>query len=105
VLDRDVIAVEAVEGTNGMIERAGQLCKSGGWTLIKVSNTNEDMRLDVPSIGTTTIEKLHAARAGCVVLEPGKTIILEKKKVMELADRYKIAIVGYDGEAAEGAER
>ena len=105
VLDRDVIAVEAVEGTNGMIERAGQLCRTGGWTLIKVSNTNEDMRLDVPSIGTTTIEKLHAARAGCVVLEPGKTIILEKRKVMELADRYKIAIVGYDGESVAAEQQ
>ncbi|WP_428937432.1 LpxI family protein [Fontivita pretiosa] len=97
VLDRDVIAVEALEGTNAMIERAGQLCKSGEWTLIKVANTHEDMRMDVPSIGTTTIEKLRAARAGCVVLEAGKTIILEKQKVLELADRYKIAVVGYEG--------
>lgn len=97
VLDRDVIAVEAVEGTNAMIERAGQLCRTGGWTLIKVANTSADMRMDVPTIGTTTIEKLHAARAGCVVLEPGKTILLEKQKVLELADRYKIAVVGYEG--------
>jgi UDP-2,3-diacylglucosamine hydrolase len=95
VVDRNVVAVEAVEGTNAMIERAGQLCKVGGWTLIKVSNSRQDMRLDVPSIGTITIEKLHAARAGCLVLEPGKTIILEKAKVLELADRYRIAIVGY----------
>jgi len=49
----------------------------------------------VPTIGTTTIEKLHAARAGCVVLEAGKTILLEKQKVLELADRCKIAVVGY----------
>jgi UDP-2,3-diacylglucosamine hydrolase len=97
VLDKDVIAVEALEGTNAMIDRAGLLCKSGGWTLIKVANNTEDMRLDVPSIGTTTIEKLHIAKAGCVVLEPGKTIILEKPKVLELADRYKIAIVGFAG--------
>lgn len=96
VFERDVIAVEALEGTNAMIERAGQLCKTGGWTLIKVANTNADMRMDVPSIGTTTIEKLHAAGAGCVVLEPGKTIILEKQKVLELADRYKIAVVGFE---------
>ena len=95
VLNKDVIAVEAVEGTNAMIERAGQLCKSGGWTLIKVANTHQDMRVDVPTIGVTTIEKLHEARAGCLVLEPGKTIMLEKQKVIELADRYKIAIVGY----------
>ena len=97
VLDRDVIAVEALEGTNSMIERAGQLCKGGGWMLIKVANGTQDMRVDVPTIGTTTIEKLKAAGAACVVLEPGKTIILEKPKVLELADRYKIAVVGYAG--------
>jgi DUF1009 family protein len=99
VLDRDVIAVEALEGTNAMIERAGNLCKVGGWTLIKVANKNQDMRADVPSIGTVTIEKLAAAGASCVVLEAGKTIMLEKQKVLELADRYKIVIVGYEGEA------
>ena len=98
VMNREVIAVEALEGTNAMIERAGQLCKVGGWTLIKVSNTTQDMRVDVPSIGTTTIEKLRAARASCLVLEPGKTIILEKQKVLELAERYKIVVVGYEGE-------
>jgi len=96
VVDRDVIAVEALEGTNAMIERAGKLCRVGSWTMIKVSNAKQDMRVDVPTIGTTTIEKLAAARAGCVVLEPGKTIILERPKVLELADRYKIAVVGYD---------
>ena len=95
VIDRDVIAVEAIEGTNAMIERAGKLCKTGGWTLIKVANTNQDMRVDVPTIGTVTIEKLAAARAGCLVLEVGKTVLLEKPKVLELADRYKIAIVGF----------
>jgi DUF1009 family protein len=94
VLDKDVIAVEALEGTNAMIDRAGRLCKSGGWTLIKVGNTRQDMRMDVPTIGTVTIEKLAAARAGCVVLEVGKTMILEKQKVLELAERYKIAMIG-----------
>ena len=95
LIDRDVIAVEAIEGTNAMIERAGTLCKVGGWTLIKVSNTKQDMRVDVPTVGVTTIEKLAAARAGCLVLEPGKTIILEKSKVLELADRCRIAVVGW----------
>jgi DUF1009 family protein len=73
------------------------LCKSGGWTLIKVANSEQDMRMDVPTIGTTTIEKLAQARAACLVLEPGKTILLEKQKVLELADRYKIAVVGFEG--------
>jgi DUF1009 family protein len=96
VLNQDIIAVEALEGTNAMIERAGALCKVGGWTLVKVSNKQQDMRMDVPTIGVTTIEKLREARAGCVVLEPGKTVLLEKAKVLELADRYRIAIVGYE---------
>jgi DUF1009 family protein len=95
VMDKDVIAVEAVEGTDAMIERAGRYCKVGGWTLIKVANTHQDMRMDVPSIGVTTIEKLAAAKAGCLVLEPAKTILLEREKVLELADRHKIAIVGW----------
>jgi hypothetical protein len=95
VMDKNVVAVEAVEGTNAMIERAGQLCRVGGWTLIKVSNVHHDMRLDVPTIGATTIEKLHAARASALILEPGRTMMLEKPKVLELADRYRIAIVGF----------
>jgi DUF1009 family protein len=95
VVDKNVLAVEAVEGTNAMIERAGRLCRIGGWTLIKVSNVHHDMRLDVPTVGTTTIEKLHAAGATALVLEPGKTIMLEKQKVLELANRLRIAIVGY----------
>ncbi len=94
ILDKDVIAVEALEGTNAMIERAGSLCKTGGWTLIKVTNSRQDMRMDVPTIGVTTMEKLREAKARCVVLEAGKTILLERQKVLELADRYKIAIVG-----------
>ena len=96
IIDRDVIAVEALEGTNAMIERAGKLCKRGGWMMIKVANTQQDMRVDVPTVGTNTIEELHAAGAAVLVLEPGKTIILEKQKVLEVADRYKIAVVGYE---------
>jgi UDP-2,3-diacylglucosamine hydrolase len=98
VMDKDVIAVEAMEGTNAMIDRAAQYCRVSGWTLIKVANAQQDMRMDVPSIGVTTIEKLAAANAGCLVLEPGKTILLEKDKVLEMADRLKIAVVGYSAE-------
>lgn len=94
ILRKDIIAVEAIEGTNAMIERAGKLCRSGGWVLVKVANKNQDMRMDVPTVGVTTIEHLHQARAKCVVLEAGKTILLEKPKVLELADRLGIAIVG-----------
>lgn len=94
VRHKDVIAVEALEGTNAMIERAGDLCPAGGWTLIKVANSHQDMRMDVPTVGIKTIEKLAAAGATCVVLEAGKTTFLEKDKVLELADRARIAVVG-----------
>jgi UDP-2,3-diacylglucosamine hydrolase len=104
VLRRDVIAVEAVEGTNAMIDRAGALCRSGGWTLIKVGNSAGDMRSDVPTVGVTTIERLAVARCACVVMEVGTTVLLEKPKVIELADRHGIAIVGCTSEEI-GEER
>jgi UDP-2,3-diacylglucosamine hydrolase len=94
VLDKDVIAVEAIEGTDRMIARAGQYCRTPGWTLIKVTNAQQDMRMDVPSVGVQTIQELRAAGAGCLVLETGRTIMLEKEKVIELAEKYRIAIVG-----------
>lgn len=96
ILDQNVIAVEAIEGTNAMIDRAGSLIRKRGWTLIKVANTHADMRLDVPTIGTTTIERLKEGGAGCLVLTPGKTILLEKEKVLEMAQRAGIAVVGYE---------
>lgn len=97
IADLNVIAVEALEGTDSMIGRAGELCRKGGWTLIKVANTHADMRIDVPTIGVQTIEKLKAAGAVCVVLTPGRVMMLDKPKVIETADRLGIAIVGYEG--------
>ena len=94
VTDRDVIAVEAVEGTDAMIRRAGELCHAVGWTLVKVANARADMRFDVPSVGVQTVEKLHAAGGRCLVLEAGKTILLERPRVLEAADRLGVAIVG-----------
>jgi len=94
VKDGDIIAVEAIEGTDRMIERAGQLCRKGGFVLVKVAKPNQDMRFDVPTIGPQTIEKLHAARGGCLVVEAGKTLVVERAATLALADRYGIAIVG-----------
>lgn len=94
VVDKDVIAVEAVEGTDRMIERAGQYCRGRSWTLIKVANARRDLRVDVPSVGVQTIEKLHAAGGRCLVLEAGQTILLEKPRVLERADQLGIAVLG-----------
>jgi len=95
VREREIIAVEAIEGTARMIERAGTLCKKGGWTLLKVSKPDQDMRFDVPCIGTDTIESLKKNGAKCVVVEKDKTIIIDKPDTLALADKLGIAVVGY----------
>ena len=78
--DRAVIAVEAVEGTDRLIERTGQFCKRRGWVLCKASNPQQDMRFDVPTVGPATVELLHKHGGGALVLEAGRTIMLEKQK-------------------------
>jgi DUF1009 family protein len=93
VKDLATIAVEAIEGTDRCIHRAGQLCRSGGWTLVKVAKPQQDMRFDVPTIGTDTIENLHANGARVLAIEAGRTIILDEPEVLALADRHGIAIV------------
>ncbi len=94
VFNRDVIAAEAIEGTAAMIERAGALCRVGGWTLVKVSNTRRDPRLDVPVIGLETIAQLKAAGAGCVVVESGQVMLLEKSAVLKSANQAGITVIG-----------
>jgi DUF1009 family protein len=87
------LAVEAIEGTDRCIERAGQFCRAGGWSLVKVAKPQQDMRFDVPTIGVTTIENLHKAGAKVLAIEAGKTILLDEPDVIALADRYGLSIV------------
>ncbi|MFZ4575221.1 MAG: LpxI family protein [Phycisphaerales bacterium] len=94
VRERDVIAVEAVEGTDRMIERAGQLCRSRGWTLCKGARAGHDRRADVPTVGINTIKHLQQHGAGCIALAAGDVIMLDKQKMIDLADEAGIAIVG-----------
>lgn len=94
VKEQEVIAVEAIEGTNKMIKRAGELCRAGGWTLIKTGKPSQDMRFDVPTIGPDTIDKLKEAKARCMAVEAGKTIIVDWEQTMAIADKNKISIVG-----------
>ncbi|MBC8481524.1 MAG: UDP-2,3-diacylglucosamine diphosphatase LpxI [Planctomycetes bacterium] len=94
VKEREVIAVEAIEGTAKMIERAGQYCKKGGWTLIKTAKPNQDMRFDVPCVGPDTIKSLSQNGGKCLVIEAEKTIIIDKPQTLTLADKLGIAVVG-----------
>ncbi len=88
-----VIAVESLEGTDAMIERAGGL-NGAGWTLLKAPAEDHDMRFDVPAIGPTTIERMALARGGCLALNAGRVIMIDKDKVLATAERLGIAIVG-----------
>lgn len=94
VKDGDVIAVEAIEGTDRMIARAGELCPKGGFVVVKVAKPKQDMRFDVPTIGPDTIRHLHAARGACLVVEAGMTLIVHRDETLGLADQHGIAIIG-----------
>jgi DUF1009 family protein len=88
-----VLAVEAIEGTDLAILRAGELCGRNGFVVVKVAKPKQDMRFDVPTVGTTTIQTMHKAGATALAIEAGRTILLDESDTLALADRYGIAIV------------
>jgi DUF1009 family protein len=88
-----VLAVEAIEGTDRAIARAGELCRAGGFIVVKVAKPQQDMRFDVPTVGCTTIETMHRAGGRVLAIEGGRTILLDQKRTIALADRYGITIV------------
>ena len=87
------VAIEAMEGTDATIERAGDLVK-GKLTVVKVAKPDQDMRFDVPVIGVPTIETMIAAGANCLSVTAGKTLIFDREAVLTLANKHKIAIIG-----------
>lgn len=110
VKGRAILAVEAIEGTDAMIQRAGQLCAQGGFTVVKVAKPQQDMRFDVPTIGVGTIQTLAAAGGRVLAIEAGRTIIVDLAEVVALADRCRLSIVSLvqppglaDGAPVDGA--
>ncbi len=96
------VAVEAMEGTDATIERAGRLMDSLGGeastlerrlTVVKVAKPNQDMRFDVPVIGLATIEAMIGAGASCLSVEAGRTLLFDRETVLERANQAGIAIV------------
>ena len=88
-----VIAIEAMEGTDKCIRRAGHLA-NGPFTIVKVSKPKQDLRFDVPVIGLNTIENFQEAGGGVLAIEAGKTLVLDKEKIVDWANGEKISIVG-----------
>jgi len=96
------VAVEAMEGTDATIERAGQIMRSlhgdastlsRALTVVKIAKPNQDMRFDVPVIGVKTVEVMLAAGASCLALDAGKCLLLDGQKVIDAANAAGIAIV------------
>jgi DUF1009 family protein len=87
-----VVAVEAMEGTDACIRRAGTLAE--GCVVVKMAKPRQDLRFDVPCIGATTLQIMMDAKARVLAVEAGKTFVLEKERMLTLADAQKIAIVG-----------
>ena len=92
VADGAVVAVEAMEGTDRMIQRAGEI--SGHGVVVKMMKPGQDMRYDLPTVGTVTLENMHMAGLTCLAVEAGKTLILEPDKFFALAEKYNIAVWG-----------
>ncbi|MGC9372445.1 MAG: LpxI family protein [Thermovirgaceae bacterium] len=92
VYRKAVVAVEAMEGTDRMIERAGELVPGG--VLLKMMRGDQDERYDLPTVGPSTIENMASAGLTCLAVETGRTIVLERKEVARLAGETGIAVWG-----------
>lgn len=98
VNDKAVIAVEAVEGTDECIRRAGTLCRRGGFTIVKVAKPQQDMRFDVPTVGVGTLRTMHEAGGRVLAIESDRTIVLDRDEFVTLADKLGIAIVALNAQ-------
>jgi hypothetical protein len=92
VRDRACVAIEAMEGTDAVIRRAGELVR-GRLTVVKLAKPNQDMRFDVPVVGIPTIESMAAAGATCLCLTAGQTLMFDREQMIALANKNKIAII------------
>ena len=94
VKDQAVMAVEAIEGTDEAILRGGKLAGEGA-VVVKVAKPKQDMRFDVPVVGMNTLKSMIEANARVLAIEAGKSILLQRKKIIKEADEAGISVVGY----------
>jgi UDP-2,3-diacylglucosamine hydrolase len=97
VKGRAAIAVEAIEGTDACIRRGGELAKNGGFVVVKAVKPGQDRRFDLPAIGPDTVESLKAAKGRVLAVEAGATLVMDLPRMVELADRAGIALLGLRG--------
>lgn len=94
VAERACVAVEAMEGTDATIERAAGLSNGRRLVVVKVSKPHQDMRFDVPVVGPKTIQVMTRSNARALALDAGKTLLFERSRLLEEANRAGVAIVG-----------
>ncbi len=93
VKDQAVVAIEAMEGTDAVILRAGEITGNRPFVVIKTAKPNQDMRFDVPVIGIPTIEAMSRAGATAIHVSADKTLLFDREELIALADKLKIAVV------------
>lgn len=101
VKDKAVVAVEAMEGTDAVIRRAGEVA-GPGTRVVKVAKPKQDMRFDVPVVGVATIEMMTAAGATAISIDAARTLVVDGQKFFDAADAAGIAVVGRLLEAPRG---
>lgn len=94
VKDRAVVAVEAMEGTDAVIARAGVITRGRSFVVVKVAKPGQDMRFDVPVIGVATIEAMARAGGTALSVTAGKTLLFDKDELLALANNHSISVVG-----------
>jgi hypothetical protein len=100
IKDRAAVAVEAMEGTDEVIRRAGRLA-GPGTTVVKLAKPSQDMRFDVPVVGVRTLEAMREARARTLAVEASRTLLIDRAAVLAAADEAGLAIWGIAMDEAE----
>jgi hypothetical protein len=105
VSDRACVAIEAMEGTDETIERAARIAAGKRLVVVKVSKPGQDMRFDVPVVGLHTIEMMERSNATALALDADRTLLFDRRRLIETADNFGIAIEAFPPIAGEGTEK
>ena len=103
VKDRAAVALEAMEGTDETIRRAGRIA-GRGTTVVKVAKPRQDMRFDVPVVGPGTLDAMHEAGARVLALDAGRTLLIDRAEFLARADAIAVAVWGLVRRARRGPQ-
>ncbi len=103
ISDRACVAIEAMEGTDETIERASRLATGKPLVVVKVSKPNQDMRFDVPVVGLSTVEVMARSHVTALAIDASRTLLFDRRRLIELADTANIAIQAVEPETGASA--